>query len=138
MKTNKINKTKKILTLEQAKLKPNFKSYPDGVYSWKNGWGYYALVKNGVDVLRGKKAIHCGYNSAGGFYRWVDKQFEWHKERFETRTLFTFIVKEGQPMPRLRNCGGGVFEWEDESGVWHEEKLFFRMWQDEQGGWHRG
>ena len=39
--------------------------------------GYFHLVRDGIDLLEGKKAINCvSYDN--GDYAWKDKKGEWH------------------------------------------------------------
>jgi hypothetical protein len=102
--------SKKVLTLEEAKLKTPFRSYL-GVYEYKNKNGYYSLVDDGIDVLRGKKAVDCLYYGEG-VYGWMNKSGYWHL------TINGVDVLEGKKAVDCLYYGEGVYKWENENGYY--------------------
>ena len=72
-------KKHKILTLEEARLLPSFYLYTKGVFAYKDedGYGYWHLIKDGIDLLAGLQATYC-YWYAKGVFKHRDEHYYMH------------------------------------------------------------
>jgi hypothetical protein len=62
-----------VLTREEAQKLSTYYSYSNGDYGYKTEGEYYHLIRNGVDLLEGKRAIWCfSYENGDYWYKTED------------------------------------------------------------------
>ena len=100
----------KVLTKEECKEKGfYYYSYPNGDYKYKDSEGYVHLIRDGVDLLKGKDAMSC-HPYENGDYEYKDSEGYWHLIRDDIDLL------KGKDAKYCYSYDNGDYEYKDSEG----------------------
>ena len=76
----------KVLTIEECKEREIYLySFDNGDYKYKDSEGYYHLIRNDIDLLKGKKVKYC-WSYPNGDYKYQDSYGIWYYIKKEPKT----------------------------------------------------
>ena len=103
----------KILTREEAQKLSSYISFSNGDYDYKTEDGYLHLIRNGVDLLEGKKAIWC--------FSYPNGDYEYKTERSRYLNLIRngIDLLEGKKAVSCHSFRNGDYAYNTEDGYFH-------------------
>ena len=103
----------KVLTKEECKEKGlSFFSYDNGDYKYNDPEGYYHLIRNDDDLLKGKNAKGC-FSFDNGDYKYKDSEGYYHLIRNDIDLL------KGKDAKYCYSYDNGDYKYKDSDGRCH-------------------
>ena len=108
-----MKKKSKVLTRKQcSEMGLYCYSYLNGDYDYRDQEGYFHLIRNDDDLLKGKYAKGC-WSYENGDYAYEDSEGYWHLIRDGVDLL------EGKGGKGCKSYDNGDYEYKDSEGKWY-------------------